>query len=48
MFELLASIHHSSLPKMSFLSNSDWKQRGNFPDSDLKASRVDVIEFEDK
>ena len=48
MFELLAIIHCSAFPLMRFLSNSDWKRCGNFTDSDLKASRADVMEAEDK
>ena len=44
MFELLNRIHHSALPPMTFLSNSERKCCGNCTDSDLKDSRADVME----
>ena len=33
---------------MIFLLKLEWKRRGNCPNSDLKASRYDVMEAEDK
>ena len=46
MIESLAMIHISALPPMIFLSKLEWKQRDNWPNSELKASRDDVTEVE--
>ena len=48
MFELLANIHRNDFTLMSFLLKYKCKQRGNLPESNLKASRADETESEDK
>ena len=48
MFEFLARIKCRVLLPMSFLSKSEWNILGKGPASDLKGSRDDVMDVEDK
>ena len=48
MFESLAMIQRRDLPLMSLLSKYEWNLLGKCPASDLKVSRADVMDVEDK
>ena len=48
MFESLEMIQRRDLPLMSLLSKYEWNLLGKCPASDLKVSRADVMDVEDK